>query len=64
MRLTMYFPTIDSILIELNERFSCHNLEIAKSIVSLSPVNEKFLDIERLEPLISHLLLEKKFDKK
>jgi hypothetical protein len=37
MRLTMYFPIIDSIVIELNERFSCRNLEITKSIASLSP---------------------------
>ncbi|CAF4961518.1 unnamed protein product [Rotaria sp. Silwood1] len=58
-RVTMYFPTIDSILIELNERFSCHNLQIANSISSLSPMNEKFLDTEMLQPLIDHLRLEK-----
>ncbi|CAF4221664.1 unnamed protein product, partial [Rotaria sordida] len=46
-------------LVELNERFSCHNLQIANSITSLSPVNEKFLDIEMLQPLIDHLQLEK-----
>ncbi|CAF1593070.1 unnamed protein product, partial [Didymodactylos carnosus] len=58
-RVTMYFPTIDSILVELNERFSRHNLQIANSITSLSPINEKFLDIETLQPLIDHLSLEK-----
>ncbi|CAF1592358.1 unnamed protein product [Didymodactylos carnosus] len=56
----MYFPTIDSILIELNKRFSCGNLQIANSIASLSPVNEKFLDIQLLQLLIDHLHLEKK----
>ncbi|CAF4769458.1 unnamed protein product [Rotaria sp. Silwood1] len=63
-RVTMYFPTIDSILIELNERFSCHNLQIANSISSLSPMNEKFLDTEMLQPLKDHLRLEKKYDNK
>ncbi|CAF1184486.1 unnamed protein product [Rotaria sp. Silwood1] len=59
-RVTMYLPTIDSILVALNERFSCHNLQIAKSITSLSPNNGNFLDIETLQPLIDHLSLEKK----
>lgn len=59
LRLTMFFPTIDAILIELKERFSCHNLEIAKSVASLSPITRTFLDIEILEPLINHLSLEK-----
>ena len=58
-RLSMYFPTIDCMLVELKERFSCHNLRIATSVAALSPVNEKFLDIEILEPLIGHLSLEK-----
>jgi hypothetical protein len=60
MRLTMYFPAIDSMSIELNERFPCHHLEIAKSVASLSSVDEKFLAIETLETLISHLLFGKK----
>ena len=55
----MYFPTIDCMLVELKERFFCHNLRIATSVAALSPVNEKFLDIEILEPLIGHLSLEK-----
>jgi hypothetical protein len=59
LRTTMYFPTIDSILIESNERFSYHTLEIANIIASLSPINEKFLDIQILQPLIDHLSLEK-----
>jgi hypothetical protein len=59
LRITMYFPTIDSIMVELNERFSCHNLQIVKSIISLSPINENFLDIETLQPLLDHLSLEK-----
>ena len=59
LQLTMFFLTIDMILIELKERFSCHNLEIVKSIASLSRVNEECLDIETLEPLIDHLSLEK-----
>ena len=58
-RVTMYYPTIDSILIELDERFACHNLKIAKSIMTLSPINENFLDIETLQPLVEHLSLEK-----
>jgi hypothetical protein len=58
-RITMYFPTIDSILIELNERFSCGNIEIANSIASLSAAHEKFLDVQILQPLINHLQLEK-----
>ena len=57
-RTNMYFPTIDSILIELNDRLSCEKLQIAESISSLSPTSKTFLEIEMLTPLIDHLCLD------
>jgi len=60
----MYCPTIDSILIELNDRLSCEKLQIAESISSLSPTSKNFLDIEMLKPLIDHLCLDEAMIKK
>ncbi|CAF1658030.1 unnamed protein product [Rotaria magnacalcarata] len=54
-RTTIYYPLIDSVLIELNHRFSNANMEILISISSLCPKNEKFLDFEILKPFASHL---------
>ncbi|CAF2121474.1 unnamed protein product [Rotaria magnacalcarata] len=54
-RTTIYYPLIDSVLIELNHRFSNANMEILISISSLCPKNEKFLDFEILKPFALHL---------
>ncbi|CAF1366267.1 unnamed protein product [Rotaria sordida] len=52
---TLYFPLIDSVLIELNHRFSRETMEVLTSISSLCPKNEKFLDFEILKPFALHL---------
>ncbi|CAF1448894.1 unnamed protein product [Rotaria sordida] len=54
-RTTIYYPLIDSVLIELNHRFSSETMELLSSISSLCPKNEKFLDFEILKPFALHL---------
>ncbi len=41
-RTTIYYPLIDSVLIELNHRFSSETIEILVSVSSLCPNNENF----------------------
>lgn len=46
-----FYPIIDSILIEMKDRFSKTNMEILRSISSLSPDSQTFLEIESLKAL-------------
>jgi hypothetical protein len=50
-RVFVFYPVIDSILLEMNDRFSTTNLEILRSISSLSPDSTAFLKIEELKAL-------------
>jgi hypothetical protein len=54
-RTTIYYPLIDSVLIELNHRFSRETIEILTSVSSLSPNNENFLNFEKLKTFALHL---------
>ncbi|CAF2706442.1 unnamed protein product [Rotaria sp. Silwood2] len=54
-RTTIYYSLIDSVLIELNHRFSSETMKILISISSLCPKNEKFLDFEILKPFALNL---------
>ncbi len=54
-RTTIYYPLIDSVLIELNHRFSSETIEILVSVSSLCPNNENFLNFEKLKPFALHL---------
>lgn len=47
----IFYPIIDSILIELKDRFSKSNLEILQGISSLSPDSTKFLEMDNLKHL-------------
>lgn len=47
----IFYPVIDSILIEMNDRFSNSNLEILRGIASLSPNSATFLNVEELKYL-------------
>lgn len=47
----VFYPLIDSILIEMNDRFSKSNLEILRGIASLSPDSATFLEVEELKYL-------------
>ncbi|CAF2115223.1 unnamed protein product [Rotaria magnacalcarata] len=51
----IYYPLIDSVLIELNHRFSSENIDILMSVLSLCPTNTKFLDFDILKPFALHL---------
>jgi hypothetical protein len=50
-RIFFFYPVIDSILIEMNDRFSKTNMEILRAISSLSPDGSTFLEIEELKAL-------------
>ena len=50
-RISIFYPVIDSILLEMNDRFSKTNVEILRAISSLSPDSSTFLEIEELKPL-------------
>ncbi|CAF3520458.1 unnamed protein product [Rotaria socialis] len=49
-RTNLFYPIIDAVLIELNDRFSIHNIEMLISISALCPDSEKFLESESLKP--------------
>ncbi|CAF1035837.1 unnamed protein product [Adineta ricciae] len=51
----VFYPVIDAILIEMNDRFSNSNLEIIRGISSLSPDSSQFLEIEELTHLCNML---------
>jgi len=50
-RIFIVYPVIDSILLEMNDRFSKTNMEILRGISSLSPHSSTFLEIEELKGL-------------
>ncbi|CAF1325117.1 unnamed protein product [Rotaria magnacalcarata] len=50
-RIFVFYPVIDSILIEINDRFSKTNMDILRSVSSLSPDSSKFLEIDELKAL-------------
>ena len=41
-RINLVYPIVDAVLIELNDRFSVHNMEILISISALCPDSENF----------------------
>lgn len=47
-RSRIFYPVIDSILIEMNDRFSKSNMEILRGISSLSPDSSTFLEMNNL----------------
>jgi len=47
----VFYPVIDSILFEMNDRFSKTNMEILRGISSLSPDSRTFLEVEELKDL-------------
>lgn len=51
----VFYPVIDAILIEMNDRFSNSNLEILRGISSLSPDSSHFLEVEELTHLCNML---------
>ncbi len=51
-RIFIFFPIIDSILLEMNDRFSKTNTEILRDISLLSPDSSTFLEIEELKAYV------------
>lgn len=54
-RTNIYYPVIDSILVELNNRFSNENMEILDSMSALFPGHNNFLNINVLRVFSSHV---------
>ncbi|CAF1580951.1 unnamed protein product, partial [Didymodactylos carnosus] len=52
-RTSLYYPLLDAVLIELNDRFSNKNCEILSVVPSLSPDSPSFLNADNLIPLAS-----------
>ncbi|CAF4696598.1 unnamed protein product [Rotaria socialis] len=50
-RIFAFYPVIDSILVEINDRFSKTNMDILRGVSSLSPDSSTFLEIDELKVL-------------
>ncbi|CAF3976119.1 unnamed protein product [Rotaria sp. Silwood2] len=50
-RTFIFYPVIDSILVEMRYRFSTTNIDILRGVSSLSPEAATFLKLEELKPL-------------
>lgn len=51
----IYFPLIDCMLVELNDRFSSKTLALMKSISTVYPESENFLNGEDVQDFCSHV---------
>ena len=51
----IYLPLIDCILVELNDRFSCKTLSLLKSISTVYPESEHFLNAEEVDDFSRHI---------
>ncbi|CAF3379958.1 unnamed protein product [Rotaria socialis] len=47
----VFYPVIDYILVEMNDRFSKSNMEILRGTLSLSPDSSTFFEVEKLTDL-------------
>ena len=54
-RTSIFYPLIDSISIELNDRFSNTNLDLLTSLAAMYPESEQFLEFKSLCSLADHL---------
>ena len=50
-KLNVYYPVLDSFLMELKQRFTSRNIEIMKAIQACSPLSSTFLDADYLKAL-------------
>ncbi|CAF1464519.1 unnamed protein product, partial [Rotaria sordida] len=51
----IYFPLIDCMLVELNDRFSSKTLSLMKSISTVYPESSNFLNIDDIEEFSRHI---------
>jgi len=50
-KVAIYFPVLDSVLLEIRDRFSHNNVKLMKAISSTNPQSNTFLDATSLKPL-------------
>jgi hypothetical protein len=51
----IFFPLIDCMLVELNDRFSSKTLSMLKSISTVYPESENFLNIDYIDEFCAHI---------
>ena len=51
----IYFPLIDCMLVELDDRFSSKTLSMMKSISTVYPESEHFLNIDHIDEFSLHI---------
>ena len=51
----LYLPLIDCMLVELNDRFSCKTLSLLKSISTVYPESENFLNSDSVTDFCNHI---------
>ena len=54
-KISLFHPVIDSILLEINNRFSRTDTDILRGMSSLSPDSQQILEVEELKPLCTIL---------
>ena len=57
-KVSVYFPVLDSFLVELKDRFNSQNVEIMKAIQACSPQSSSFLDPTYLTALTENYNLD------
>ena len=53
-RVQVYYSTLDTILEEMNSRFSDTNLSLLCAMQALLPTSDKFVDVDTLRPILQH----------
>ena len=53
-RVQVYYSTLDTILEEMNSRFSDTNLSLLCAMQALLPTSDKFMDVDTLRPFLHH----------
>ena len=53
-RVQVYYSTLDTILEEMNSRFSDTNLSLLCAMQALLPTSDKFMDVDTLHPFLQH----------
>ena len=52
IKISVYYPILDSILSEIKKRFDNKNVDLMKAVQSCSPLSSEFLEMDRLMPLV------------
>ena len=52
IKISVYYPILDSILSEIKKRFDNKNVALMKAVQSCSPLSSEFLEMDRLMPLV------------